>query len=36
MSVRLITIKQEEHYSDLKEITTGVPHGSVLEPILHF
>lgn len=35
ISDRLFRIKQEDEYSDLKEIRAGVPQGSVLGPILY-
>ena len=35
ISNRLFRIKQEDAYSDLKEIRAGVPQGSVLGPILY-
>lgn len=35
ISNRLFRIKQEEEYSQLKEIRAGVPQGSVLGPVLY-
>lgn len=35
LSDRLFRIKQEDEYSELKDIAAGVPQGSVLGPILY-
>jgi hypothetical protein len=35
ISNRLFRVKQEEAYSDLKDIQAGVPQGSVLGPVLY-
>lgn len=35
VSDRTFTIKQEEEYSELKQIKAGLPQGSVLSPILY-
>ena len=35
ISNRIFRIKQEDEYSDIKEIRAGVPQGSVLGPILY-
>ena len=32
---RLFRVKQEDEYSDLKEVRAGVPQGSILGPILY-
>ena len=34
ISNRLFRVKQEEAYSDLKDVQAGVPQGSVLGPVL--
>lgn len=32
---RIFRLEQEDKYSKLKEINSGVPHGNILRPILY-